>query len=1179
MKLIFASAKDKFITYDITDPYLKGFIYKYEKIIPWNNIKTSEDINNYIRNTLLPQLYSLIDEESENNYYLKDVDLDRQFERNMDQPNVQRAKSLRIKDEDLAKKEILDPINKNKKDAFHLWWNYMTEGNDAYREHPAFIYMVLKPIFDSSPADKVNGPLNQNALAISKVFEDMSSGEQVNAIKAYKKALLEVDEMSQTSNADTKKEGWVRIPSKRRDPENFSKNVNRLKNLSIPRGWCTGQNMAGTYLAKGDFWLLIRDGEARVAIRFDSDKIMEIQGHQNQRPFDYWEDIFQLIDEKGFDKESGHFKELEKAKILNERLENDPSYLEDFKEEIQKDPKLFDMLSKGNQERPELLSITVDYWQDLILSKFDKAFNNYESPLMIYGRIPEKVMPHINREVFEELFNYCCINLHENSVKQISNNSFFRNEDYAERLMREIEYQVRLKKLQLWRLAIISPNVRNYMKDEYKKALEGNDAYDLVIDLESVVTSSLNPEEIVDSYICDYDEKFYGKAQYELDELKNEDIENGEECDDTIYDQGLISYIGNETYAYWDLYISGDPIERWPELRDALSNSSDGRYEENHDLYSLEETYNDAWRERVRENPSCLGEAPDHILDDEWYGDEDEHWYLQAWIDYAEGNISETHEAKDYLPYAYGGSRLIESFYDRLFGISNYDQIKSEAKRNFGFLFDADNFDLIFKHSDFFKDNQDFVKRLIKNRINKKGLDKYLKDICDELNPISDYENLFTGEEEEWLDQEYRKYNLKLVSERPDQIRNIPSGLQNDSEFIEVSNSNIEGWVKALWTQGEALAESAPQIIKENDRFKTEVFKLSLVRRFRSDTSSLSEFYELIKPFSDDEDFVRMCRSGAKHLFSMLVLQSYKWLSDLNSIKESFGKIPDFLARDEKYMDDSAESLVRNIFYHSKGKVTGKELSQIDPRLVKFMLPKYEEFFPSINGINTFCKVCDIIREPYMMAPNILEKAYYRLKVICLSLLKNETRHFTYGTYDTKGHGISKEIIEKMPSLFNNDIDVQRGIQEATKAIQDLEERQKETQEFLSNYSNNWMKSYKYSNLPSNVKLIDHEGLLRVLASTPTERVTVGFRRRNNEFRVMNIQKESINDLVINAYDLQIASQLLNEPVNKVKISFVNKRLVQSSKKRISINSVEFIKIDGSKYLISGSKYLEELIK
>ena len=28
MKLIFAAAKDKFITYDITDPYLKGFIYK-----------------------------------------------------------------------------------------------------------------------------------------------------------------------------------------------------------------------------------------------------------------------------------------------------------------------------------------------------------------------------------------------------------------------------------------------------------------------------------------------------------------------------------------------------------------------------------------------------------------------------------------------------------------------------------------------------------------------------------------------------------------------------------------------------------------------------------------------------------------------------------------------------------------------------------------------------------------------------------------------------------------------------------------------------------------------------------------------------------------------------------------------------------------------------------------------
>ena len=88
------SIKDIIAQYKLDDPFLLFFFTKYEKIMEWKNIKTVDDINAFINNTLLPQLKTRINPEAENNLYMKDIDLEKEFEHAIGDPNVQEVKRI-----------------------------------------------------------------------------------------------------------------------------------------------------------------------------------------------------------------------------------------------------------------------------------------------------------------------------------------------------------------------------------------------------------------------------------------------------------------------------------------------------------------------------------------------------------------------------------------------------------------------------------------------------------------------------------------------------------------------------------------------------------------------------------------------------------------------------------------------------------------------------------------------------------------------------------------------------------------------------------------------------------------------------------------------------------------------------------------------------------------------------
>ena len=318
--------------YKLQDPHFIFFLNQYESIIPWERVETPEQVSQYIVDILIPQLYGRIDSESESNNYMKDIDLEREFRNNPNDPQVQQAYEVYQQDPAGAKRLILEHINGSKKKAFFGWWDYLTKGNDIYAKSPAFQYSVLKPMIDSSSETNKSGILSLNAMALAPLYQKIKGNPSSFKIKEwYKDSLDDVNIRSSNFKGDVNaRDGWLIIPSEFNDPDNFKENVDKLRDFSIPNRWCTGSGMEEEYLGNGDFHLLIKGGIAVVAIRMEGDLVAEVQGKNNERPFSYWEEILGYAKQNGLeDNENNSYngnnlRSLGEAVKFNRELDEDP---------------------------------------------------------------------------------------------------------------------------------------------------------------------------------------------------------------------------------------------------------------------------------------------------------------------------------------------------------------------------------------------------------------------------------------------------------------------------------------------------------------------------------------------------------------------------------------------------------------------------------------------------------------------------------------------------------------------------------------------------------------------------------------------------------------------------------------------------------------------------------------
>jgi len=213
------------------------------------------------------------------------------------------------------------------------WFDYVIKENDAYSNTQKLVILSaatkdLKPNNDNIPP-----VLNKGVLAdtVSELEEKLknNSKEKFDFNKMYQNNLRkDLFEDTDTGETETK---WVIIPSKENDPENFEKNVDKLKLLSH-KTWCTKSFNAEPYLSKGDFHIYLENGQPKLGVRFEGNEVVEVQGEKNNGkiPVKYLDIFLAHQKENDIKLNSKAKKELINAQKTKELCKQIKSELGDF---------------------------------------------------------------------------------------------------------------------------------------------------------------------------------------------------------------------------------------------------------------------------------------------------------------------------------------------------------------------------------------------------------------------------------------------------------------------------------------------------------------------------------------------------------------------------------------------------------------------------------------------------------------------------------------------------------------------------------------------------------------------------------------------------------------------------------------------------------------------------------
>jgi hypothetical protein len=422
-----ANPKSKIQKYQITDPALKLFIYKYEDLVPWDQMRHQDDIENFIHGHLVRKLHGLIRPDSEDNIYMKpeDINIEEEFQNNPNDPHLQEAIRIYRQNPQEATQKIVGFINEEKQQGFMQWWTHLTQEKPEYADSPAFVYSVFKPITDSSPASQKNGPPPLEPKALEQVWMEITEqgSTQMNVLKTYKQQANRLDRIGAKTIKSPGKGEWIRIDGQPRDSKNFRENVRKLTRYSQGQGWCTGYGMADPYLRLGDFWLYIEDNRPEVAIRLDGNMVAEIRGRFNdpERLRPYWREVDHFLTQ-GFPglnyKDNFEWQEIVRMKQINDAIAaGDQNEIGRMIALIQRDPKNYRIISPENKKsHPEFQKEAAKVYSESLrarlqrlkgISKQHDAYQKeYTDFLESYKEIPPEVKKHLAAEIELEVIEF-----------------------------------------------------------------------------------------------------------------------------------------------------------------------------------------------------------------------------------------------------------------------------------------------------------------------------------------------------------------------------------------------------------------------------------------------------------------------------------------------------------------------------------------------------------------------------------------------------------------------------------------------------------------------------------------------------------------------------------------------------------------------------------------------------
>ena len=204
------------------------------------------------------------------------------------------------------------------------WKDYLENENQEYSSTEKLL--ILKGVTKELKPDNDNIPLvlNKGVLAntIYELKQDLKTNPKLNFdfAKTYTNKLREFY-MGDTEVQDGETK-WVIIPSKKNDSENFDSNVEKLKTLSH-NSWCTKSNNAEPYLSQGDFHIYLENGKPKLGVRFEDDRIIEIQGEKNNTkiPVKYLDEFNSHIEGKQYSLSDTAKREIQDAKKLKVKID------------------------------------------------------------------------------------------------------------------------------------------------------------------------------------------------------------------------------------------------------------------------------------------------------------------------------------------------------------------------------------------------------------------------------------------------------------------------------------------------------------------------------------------------------------------------------------------------------------------------------------------------------------------------------------------------------------------------------------------------------------------------------------------------------------------------------------------------------------------------------------------
>ncbi len=213
---------------------------------------------------------------------------------------------------------IPDPIEhkeESKKRIVAEWKDVLFSPSSKYSKNPSLGLIVFQSITKDLEYDYIREPAEFDKETFEKTIGEIEAKIAKNRnytksgfdfAKQYKDNLkikyINEEKEKLGIDKDSKEIFWIEIPSKLDDPDNFERNIKKLKALSSDL-WCTTEDYkARGALEENRFYICQKSNEAKLGVRMCYGKIFDVQGKKNDFhiPYKYAPIMEEFIKEHNF---------------------------------------------------------------------------------------------------------------------------------------------------------------------------------------------------------------------------------------------------------------------------------------------------------------------------------------------------------------------------------------------------------------------------------------------------------------------------------------------------------------------------------------------------------------------------------------------------------------------------------------------------------------------------------------------------------------------------------------------------------------------------------------------------------------------------------------------------------------------------------------------------------------